>query len=282
MAKGTGAHPPWPHLSAPSPAACRLWLGHHRARRHTMGHQGMGNQQHGPLCSKKLVLSVKHHSEWLSGKGLADRLAHTLPTRGDRTDGGTQHRDRASLSSSEPQQNRDRKEGTAAETNKMLQKPAKQIASIVCAAGWNNNICSPSLACHPLSAVPPQSWSEAQRQAAIVTGVGWSLFIKLGKLGLFWDLLGICKQLHLVFENMSRVPRAKSAGAHGLLSKESLQLPSGCGTRGRSPSPSPPPCCWNLKGAPLSRNGIQWRAGFASAAPPTGSGSPSLTVRRME
>ena len=69
-----------------------------------MGHQGMGNQQHGPLCSKKLVLSVKHHSEWLSGKGQADRLAHTLPTRGDRTDGGTQHRDRASLSSSGEQE----------------------------------------------------------------------------------------------------------------------------------------------------------------------------------
>lgn len=35
------------------------------------------------------------------------------------------------------------------------------------------------------------------------------LFTKFSKLGLFWDLLGICKQLQLVFENMHRVSQAK-------------------------------------------------------------------------
>lgn len=34
------------------------------------------------------------------------------------------------------------------------------------------------------------------------------LFTKFSKLGLFWDLLGICKQLQLVFENMHRVSQA--------------------------------------------------------------------------
>lgn len=34
------------------------------------------------------------------------------------------------------------------------------------------------------------------------------LFTKFSKLGLFWDLLGICKQLQLVFENTHRVSQA--------------------------------------------------------------------------
>lgn len=34
------------------------------------------------------------------------------------------------------------------------------------------------------------------------------LFTKFSKLGLFWDLLGICKQLQLVFENTHRISQA--------------------------------------------------------------------------